>query len=315
MAKAPWDDAEEGMSPQNKTPKRTANEDAPPWVVAEDADKTPPPATKAAAAEASKTQKPTADLPPWAVAEPKPTPQGKPATKPTAPQAKQPPQAPAATSPTAAPKAQSPQSPAAPTAAERPNNLAAGPSGGIVRESPSGGVSSAAGGMSPNAAVSASGGVQGGGVNAGNEDGPLYIETIWAVIARFLEQKDVICSKVQMRRKQLLEDMEGLYRSLYRIHEALEKNAHLAPSNHCKDLASDGPMLARIAKVAVDAEEQDQIQKDVISNLSSRRIVFEIEAHPDKASMVAGWRKAAEDINALKTYLVEEQKSSGRRTW
>lgn len=224
--------------------------------------------------------------------------------------------APAAANP-AAPQAASPaRSTGSPAETDPSVTLCTSASGGIVREtpeSPSGGIQreSASGGI---VRESASGGISGGGVNAVGS-GPLYIETIWKVCARFLEQKDEICKKVKIRRDALLNDLDSLYKVLYRIHEALEKNAHLAPNNYCKDLASDGALLARIAKVAVEREEQAQIQQDVISGLSSRRIVFEIEAHPDKPAMVEGWRKAAEDLMALRTYLVEEQKASGGRRW
>lgn len=147
----------------------------------------------------------------------------------------------------------------------------------------------------------------------GGESGPeaTILHAVGAVCARLLEQKSVIADKVKIKRKELVADVEAVHKVLFRMADELKQNSYLAPATQCKDLASNGANLAKVAKLAVSEDELQAIQRDLVSQLSSRRLVFEIENVTDKQDIFNTVDKAAQDLNALMEFLKQGMTDRG----
>lgn len=139
-----------------------------------------------------------------------------------------------------------------------------------------------------------------------SEPMPTALEAIWSASALLREKGDVIAEKMKVRRKVVLEKAQTLEKAVTRIVMALDDDKRRIPGHTCKDFASEGYIYGDLLKVAIDdPEEFERVRGDVMAGMSGRRLTFEIESveEIDKDLMVEGWRKALEDITALRERL------------
>lgn len=135
---------------------------------------------------------------------------------------------------------------------------------------------------------------------------PSALSAIWDACAKLAQVGPVIAEKMKVRRKQVLEKAETLEKSATRMVMELEENKHVGPNFACKDFASNGYLIGELLKIGIaDEQEYTRMRDQVMSGMSGRRLIFEIELveRDDKDLMVAHWKKALADLTTLRETL------------